>query len=707
MGYRPANDPFNGVEPIADKLIGNAYDTVRTVATNIAVVKHVSANLEMLSNLDAVLDDVTTVATNLALISTVSDTATLAAAAAATSATAAGVSATASAASAVLADTARDEAEALLTASGWVTATQITNVTADQQAITAKLQFLQSGSGAATRSIQAKLRDEVSVNDFTGADNTGVADSTAAIALMAASVGFVRLTAGNYKVTTATLDVPIHFDPGAYITVVAANTYTITAPITSPRQYIFRGSGLVVLSSDSDSGENARMAHVSWFGAFASSTAGADQAPFIQKAITAFGNSRESELEFDFGNYHIFTAMTVTRGCHIKGSGTRRTVFRLNADGFDVFTTTAVACKFSNIQFEVESPLTTRLTGCYIKILHGECEVYDVQCFAAVQGIVIAANNARVSNIVGTYGSDHVAGSSLVHLLSGTGTRISNVMSGTSTSGPEAFVRIGGTGGGAVSGFQVDNIVHTAPGASIHVEAFAGNVVRGVISNIVYNGSAGTAPTYAVKFATSSTFTCSDIVLSDVSVSSYATNGVLFQQDSSGVLEDIALDGVNITGSTGIGVQFTRSAGTLRDIRVSDTCDMTERATPFGYSGTTGNIRISPMATPSAQPAYCYTSSVADDAVLVIDLQKSVFTGVGIVTVGSTNYGMYLVRAASTPAVTAMTTVSANMNATTGVLTGTTGTDGKVTVSAADKFIYVENRLGSSQAVHFTLLTGN
>jgi hypothetical protein len=62
MGYRPANDPFNGVEPIADKLIGNAYDTVRTVATNIAVVKHVSANMGTLHNLDVVLDDLVAIA---------------------------------------------------------------------------------------------------------------------------------------------------------------------------------------------------------------------------------------------------------------------------------------------------------------------------------------------------------------------------------------------------------------------------------------------------------------------------------------------------------------------------------------------------------------------------------------------------------------------------------------------------------------------
>lgn len=561
--------------------------------------------------------------------------------------------------------------------------------------------------GTLARNTAARFSDHISVADFTGADPTGVAESTTAISAMATAVGFVRFSRGVWRVTTSTLDVPVFFEPGAYLSVDAANTYTITNTITSPRQWIFRGSGLVVLSSDGNTGEDARQAHVSWFGAFPSATLGADQAPFIQKAITAFGNLRESELLFDIGNYHIGSAMTVTRGCHILGSGTRRTVFRLYADGFDVFTTSAVACKFSHFQFEVESPITERLTGAYIKISHGECEVYDVQFYTGAQGVFCTGNNCRVDNVVGTFGSNAGAGSSLVHIASGSNSRVSNVSAGTSAFGPEALVRIGGSAGGTVSGVIVDAVNHTNPSASIWVEAFAGNVSRCSISNVIYNGSAGTPPTYAIKIASSSTFGVSDVMLSDIVITSFCPNGILFSQDSSGTMEDISLDNVDVSGSTGIGINFTRTLGTLRDIKVGDTCDMSERATPFSYTGTSSDIRISPMATPGAAPAYCYTSTIADDAVLTITLNKSVFTGVGIVTVGTGNYGMYLVRAAATPAVTAMTTVSANLNATTGALTGTTGVDGKVTVSADVGMIYIENRLGSSQAIHFTLLTGN
>lgn len=99
MGYRPTNDPFNGVEPIADKLIGNAYDTVRTVATNIAVVKHVSANLAILHNIDEALDDLVSVSDALATVAAAEASAIASATAATTAATSAAGSAEDAAAS--------------------------------------------------------------------------------------------------------------------------------------------------------------------------------------------------------------------------------------------------------------------------------------------------------------------------------------------------------------------------------------------------------------------------------------------------------------------------------------------------------------------------------------------------------------------------------------------------------------------------------
>ncbi len=68
-----------------------------------------------------------------------------------------------------------------------------------------QLGFLQSGTGATTRTIQNKLRDTVSVKDF-GAVGDGVTDDTAAFTAAFAAIGeagAVALTPGTYKVDSS------------------------------------------------------------------------------------------------------------------------------------------------------------------------------------------------------------------------------------------------------------------------------------------------------------------------------------------------------------------------------------------------------------------------------------------------------------------------------------------------------------------------
>ena len=68
----------------------------------------------------------------------------------------------------------------------------------------ADISFIQSGTGAVTRTAQAKMRDSVSVKDF-GAVGDGVADDTAAIQLALNTLGVtansVSFPKGNYKLT--------------------------------------------------------------------------------------------------------------------------------------------------------------------------------------------------------------------------------------------------------------------------------------------------------------------------------------------------------------------------------------------------------------------------------------------------------------------------------------------------------------------------
>ena len=64
--------------------------------------------------------------------------------------------------------------------------------------------FIQSGTGAAVRTVQSKLRETISATDFGGVDPTGVSDSTAGLqnALNAAAGKTLFLPPGNYLVTT-------------------------------------------------------------------------------------------------------------------------------------------------------------------------------------------------------------------------------------------------------------------------------------------------------------------------------------------------------------------------------------------------------------------------------------------------------------------------------------------------------------------------
>lgn len=120
-------------------------------------------------------------------------------------------SAAAAATSALDADAARDEAVALMGTAGLITETHITNVTANQQAITNKLQFLQAGTGAVTRSVQDELRDQISVEQFGALGGLVTNYSTeiqaaldAAEAIGAKEVYFPE----QYYICTATLQVP-------------------------------------------------------------------------------------------------------------------------------------------------------------------------------------------------------------------------------------------------------------------------------------------------------------------------------------------------------------------------------------------------------------------------------------------------------------------------------------------------------------------
>lgn len=91
------------------------------------------------------------------------------------------------------------------------------------------------------------------------------------------------------------------------------------------------------------------------------------------------------------------------------------------------------------------------------------------------------------------------------------------------------------------------------------------------------------------------------------------------------------------------------------------------------------------------------TVTIADDAVAVIT--PASFAGIVFVSTetDSAIYGSFAFRAASTPFIQNTGTSVVNFDRTTGALTGTTGVDGRATISVhTDGNIYLENRRGGS-----------
>lgn len=105
--------------------------------------------------------------------------------------------------------------------------------------------------------------------------------------------------------------------------------------------------------------------------------------------------------------------------------------------------------------------------------------------------------------------------------------------------------------------------------------------------------------------------------------------------------------------------------------------------------------------------AYTLRNSVADDSVWAIDVGFGAFPGSVVVSTNSGTAGdaggVFTFRTQGT-AYCHTLTATANLAASTGAHTGTTGTDTKLTVAAhTDNKIYIENRRGYTLGVSVTI----
>jgi hypothetical protein len=131
-----------------------------------------------------------------------------------------------------------------------------------------------TGTAELSQTVEAKLRETVSVKDF-GAVGDGVTDDTAAIQAAVDNALTIVFPAGNYRVVSA-VNIPgdrqVTFEVGAYLTVEAGVVVTLDAYIDAPEYWIFRGVGSVHASNNFHNGYPANgfnrnsKVYAEWFG---------------------------------------------------------------------------------------------------------------------------------------------------------------------------------------------------------------------------------------------------------------------------------------------------------------------------------------------------------------------------------------------------------------------------------------------------------
>lgn len=554
-------------------------------------------------------------------------------------------------------------------------------------------------SGGVTRQTPQRLGDRHTVNDYGALVNAVSGFNT-----MAAALGFVTVPAGVvYNVTGLVLNVPIYFEPGAAVTVDSGGTCTIRAQITSPAQFIFRGAGEYSLEHNSGStGEEARQVDVSWFGARPYSGSNpVDQAPFFAKACRSVGNLRESVIDVGLGGYTILSAVPLTRCAWIRGAGSRRTVFRVSGDGFIPLYTTEQGVRISGVQFEHDPGGATRNSP-YISILHDGCEIEDVFGGHGVKHmIVVNANRTRIREVSVAYGYAPPTGGSVVNIIGGSQNTIDGVIQGTSAFAPDSLVLLGGPDQARTVGTTlVRRVRSVGPYAGVRLAAATGfAVVRSRIEDVLLEPlSAG--GTDAVQIVNTGG-TISNIQMDGINISANAASALNIST-TSGTTQDIDVLSGTCAGATGTGIVYTHTGGTSARVTIHSGFNAQVRATPVSITGTQTGIYVAPTVLANTMHGNSVELSVADDTAVFIPVLKTRLLNV---TVGTATHAIGCgIYTGPSPAWLRHWTIpdTASVGLVTGALTGTTGTDGNITVGAVTNGFWVENRLGGNRVITIT-----
>lgn len=194
---------------------------------------------------------------------------------------------------------------------GLINAAAITNTVSELQAITNKLQFIQAGAGAVTRTVRSKMREPVSVVDF-GATADGSTDDKAAFSYADAFSGY-WVPPGTYAIASnLTITSAVSFAPGAILKPANGITITLSGEIIAGAWQIFDISAGGTIAG----AVRNQLIYPDWWGA--APGVASSQTSKIQAAIT-FAQNGARTVYLRNGLWRCDTALTITEPCSIVG----------------------------------------------------------------------------------------------------------------------------------------------------------------------------------------------------------------------------------------------------------------------------------------------------------------------------------------------------------------------------------------------------
>lgn len=455
-------------------------------------------------------------------------------------------------------------------------------------------------AGATGQTVSEKLRDVPSITDF-GAIPNGATPANAAFDLMAAAYGFVVFPAGDFLLNSRNIDVPIYFNAGGAITVPSGNAIRIRSRITaSPKQQIFKGAGDIFFENDNalGIGEDSRHAYAAWWGIFPIGQRVEIQTALFNKALSAYtSQTREGIFELDIGSYLIDGPVTIPRGVHFMGAGTRRTIIDLRGNTYTALQSGGAAVKITGIQFEQQIGTEAYFDGIQIALLHDTCVAEDIRIWNARVGIQVASAGTRtyVSRVVGIYGREpgggYPANSALVWIQS-TNVLVEDVQVTNTVYGPESAVLLGFGHTGAINNTIINDVGVTEKTIPVKIVADSNNIANTVINNAVFFGGTGKNVDAVVVATTSGSADLLGLSMTNLCANSLAAALLKMTQSSSGSTVAVSLGSGTAYSSATNAANLTRTAGTMSRIVIAHGVAAWSATPPVVTSGVITNLEI-------------------------------------------------------------------------------------------------------------------